>query len=157
MRSSISRRLTIGTLAEAAGVGVETVRFYERKGLIARPPKPQRGIRDYPPEAVARIRFIREAQELGFTLKETAELLALRADPDADCTAVREQAEAKLRDVEGKARRLEAIREALETLIAACPGTGSTTACSILDALDRRSITPPGASARRTARRRGAR
>lgn len=138
--------LTIGRLAKAAGVGVETVRFYERKGLIARPPRPQNGFRSYPPATIAQIRFIREAQELGFTLREAAELLALRADPGADCAAVRRQAEAKLRDVDAKARRLAAMRHALQALIAACPGQGSTVACGILDALEGSSA--PGARAR---------
>lgn len=134
----MTKPLTIGQVAAAAEVGVETVRFYERKGLIAQPPKPQHGFRSYAPETIEQIRFIREAQDLGFTLRESAELLALRADPDADCASVRAQAEAKLAEVEAKARRLDAIRDALETLIAACPGTGSITACSILDALNGR-------------------
>ncbi|WP_265519405.1 MerR family transcriptional regulator [Nitratireductor luteus] len=126
--------MTIGVLAEAAGVGVETVRFYERKGLIAQPRKPQRGFRYYAPETVERIRFIRQAQELGFTLRETRELLSLRTAPGADCAAVRAQAQAKLDDVMEKTRRLEAICQALQTLIAACPGKGPTVACTILDA-----------------------
>jgi DNA-binding transcriptional MerR regulator len=79
MRNSMSAPFTIGRVAEAAGVGVETVRFYERKGLLAQPRTPQQGFRFYPPDTPERIRFIREAQDLGFTLRETAELLALRA------------------------------------------------------------------------------
>ena len=76
------RELTIGEAARRAGVGVETIRFYERRGLIDRPQKPQgAGFRVYAPEQVRRIRFIREAQQIGFSLREIAELLALEADP----------------------------------------------------------------------------
>ncbi len=83
--------LTIGKVARAAGVGVETVRFYERKGLVQRPRKPERGFRVYSPEIVTRIRFIRAAQELGFSLREVSELLSLRADTAADAGSVRAQ------------------------------------------------------------------
>ncbi len=127
--------LTIGKVARAAGVGVETVRFYERKGLIARPRRPQRGFRSYPAETVASIRFIRQAQELGFTLREIKDLLSLRADPNTDCAAVRRRSQAKLADVVAKSRQLDRIRRALEALIAACPGRGAIRTCSILDAL----------------------
>ena len=88
--------MRIGKLAEKAGVGVETVRFYERRGLIDQPLKPQSyGFRSYPKELVQRIRFIRHAQTLGFTLTEIEELLALRTDPATDCSDVRDRATAK--------------------------------------------------------------
>ena len=100
MRSQNSYRstaTTIGKAAKLAGVGVETIRFYERRGLIAQPLKPASGgFRDYPPDTLAQIRFIREAQELGFSLAEAAQLLTLRADPKADCAQVQRRAEAKL-------------------------------------------------------------
>lgn len=128
--------LTIGRAAKQAGVGVETIRFYERKGLITRPPRPAAGgFRDYPASTLARIRFIREAQELGFSLGEIAELLALRADPRANCRNVQRRAEAKRAEVKRKVARLEAIGRALDRLIAACPGKGALGTCSILDAL----------------------
>ena len=128
--------MTIGTLARRANVGVETVRFYERRGLIARPPRPAAGgFRHYPEETVGRIRFVRQAQELGFTLSEIGELLALRADPEGDCADVRESAIAKLQDVESKIARLQRIGAALTAVIAACPGRGALTSCSILEAL----------------------
>ena len=133
--------LTIGKAAREAGVGIETIRFYERQRLVRQPPRPEgSGVRLYPAETVERIRFIKEAQELGFTLRETQELLALRADPAADCSEVREQATAKLDDVRRKIRRLQAIAVALERLIATCPGRGGLQACSIMDAL----APPPG-------------
>ncbi len=129
-------RVTISRAARKAGVGVETIRFYERKGLIEQPAKPSAGgFRDYPPESVERIRFIRQAQELGFSLREAGELLSLRADPEADASDIRSHATAKLADVEGKIRRLAQIRKALETLIAACPGRGALRKCTILETL----------------------
>ena len=131
------RPMTIGGLAREAGVGVETVRFYERKGLIAQPRKPDfgGGFRVYPDEAVARIRFIRRAQELGFSLREIDELLCLRADPSTDARDVRDRATAKLDEVERKIAELERIRSALRTVIAACPGSGAIESCSIIEAM----------------------
>lgn len=132
--------LTIGTAARDAGVGVETIRFYERQKLIERPPKPAgSGVRRYPAETISRIRFVREAQQLGFSLREIRELLALRADPAADCSKVREQAMEKLNEVQQKIERLQQIGSALQTLIAACPAHGGLQACSIIDALEMRS------------------
>lgn len=77
--------LTIGRLAREAGVNSETIRFYERRGLIPKPPRPATGYRRYPPETVRRVRFIRHAKELGFSLKEILELLSLRLDPETTC------------------------------------------------------------------------
>ena len=137
--------LIIGKAATAAGVGVETIRFYERKGLIEQPPKPlDAGFRVYPEETVQRIRFIRQAQEIGFSLREIDELLSLRADPAADCAHVRERAAAKLEEVERKIEQLGRIRSALNELIAACPGRGALRECSIMASL----ITATGESAR---------
>lgn len=129
---------TIGRAARRAGVGVETIRFYERRGLIEQPPKPARSVfRVYSEDTVARIRFIRQAQELGFSLREVGELLGLKADPAADAADVRNRAAAKLEQVEEKIRQLERIRGALEALIAACPGKGELGHCSIMEALQR--------------------
>ncbi len=128
--------MLIGELARAAHVGVETVRFYERKGLIRQPPRPLHGgYRDYGEELVGRIRFIREAQQLGFSLAEIKELLALESDASADCGAVRRRAEAKRQEVEEKIRRLERIRASLSALIEACPGQGSLELCTIMETL----------------------
>lgn len=131
---------TISKAASEAGVGVETIRFYERQGLIEQPPKPSgSGVRRYSPETVERIRFIKEAQQIGFSLREVQELLALRADPAADCSDVREQAIAKRADIRRKIDQLRQIDAALETLIASCPGSGGLQCCSIMDALTLRS------------------
>ena len=138
------KNLTIGKAAGKAGVGVETIRFYERKGLITRPPKPASGgYRSYPEDVVRRIRFIRQGQDLGFSLRQIGELLALQADPGSDCSEVRDRARAKLDEVEAKIARLTDMRGALEALIAACPGTGALRACCILDALDGAGAAPP--------------
>lgn len=130
--------LTISKAAQAAGVGVETIRFYERKHLVQQPLKPNRGVRRYSDELVARIRFIKKAQQLGFSLREIRELLALRADPATDCSDLREQAQAKLSEVRLKIEQLQEMDAALETLIATCPGRGALQACSILEALTQR-------------------
>src|SRR5947209_4627794 len=116
--------LTIGQLATRAGVGVETIRFYEREGLLAEPERLASGYRQYPPEAVDRVRFIRRAQRLGFTLKDAKELLNLRDDPDASRADVRERAVAKLADIEARIRELEGMRADLGRLVAACDGGG---------------------------------
>jgi MerR family mercuric resistance operon transcriptional regulator len=128
--------MTISKAARAAGVGVETLRFYERRNLIMRPSKPSDGgFRLYPPETIERVRFIRQAQGLGFSLREIEELLSLRADPASDCGQVRQRAVAKLEDVQRKIEELERFHRALEELIAACPGSGALRACSIMEAL----------------------
>lgn len=128
--------LTISRTAERAGVGVETVRFYERRGLIKQPPRPHSGgVRFYDDSIVERIRFIRQAQELGFSLREIKELLALRADPKADCSDVRKQAITKRAEVDHKITQLQQMRAALDEMIASCPGGGALRACTIMDAL----------------------
>lgn len=129
--------LTIGKAAREAGVNVETIRYYERRGLIEQPARPDRSFRQYSAEIVGRVRFIREAQELGFTLSEIADLLKLRADPAASCDDVRKQAEAKRVEVKEKIDKLQRIDGALEKLIADCPKQGDLGDCPIITALDR--------------------
>src|SRR5919199_5139981 len=92
--------LTIGQIARRAGVGVETVRFYERQGLLEEPARKESGYRQYPEDVVARLRFIKRAKELGFSLKEIKELLALRVDPATTCAEVKARAQAKVADIE---------------------------------------------------------
>lgn len=128
--------MTIGALARAAEVGVETVRFYEREGLLAQPRRPGRGFRHYTSEAVSQVRFIRRAKTLGFTLDEIRELLALRSKPGTPCTAVREQARAKLSAIEDKIQELQRLREALASLADACAGDVAVRDCSILSSLE---------------------
>lgn len=129
--------LTIGQVARSAGVGVETVRFYERQGLLQEPARKDSGYRQYPEDVVARLHFIKRAKELGFSLKEIKELLALRVDPETTCGEVKRRAEAKIADVEEKIQALQRIKKALVQLTAVCRGRGPTSECPILDALDR--------------------
>ena len=135
--------LTIGTLAKHAGVGVETVRFYERQGLLRRPVRPRLGYRSYSEDTVGRIRFIRNAKALGFSLQEIKELLALSVQAGTSCAAMRSRAVAKVADVNRRLVELERIRTALETLVAACPGRGVLSRCTILEALDASEIRVP--------------
>lgn len=129
--------LSIGQVAERAGVGVETVRFYQREGLIEEPARPGTRHRRYPSEAVTRIRFIRGAQNLGFSLKEIEELMALRLAPGTSKAEIRSRAEAKVAEIEGKLRDLQRIRDTLLKLIGSCEGTGTVEGCPILEAFDR--------------------
>jgi MerR family mercuric resistance operon transcriptional regulator len=131
------KALTIGQVARSAEVGIETVRFYERQGLLEEPARKQSGYRQYGEDVVARLRFIRRAKELGFSLKEIKELLALRVDPTTTCAEVRSKATAKIADVEQKIEALQRIRNALVKLTAICRGRGPTGECPILDALDK--------------------
>ena len=129
------KALTIGQAARSAGLGIETVRFYERQGLLQEPPRRDSGYRQYPDDVVARLRFIRRAKELGFSLKEIKELLALRVDPNTTCAEVRKRAQEKVIDVEAKIAALKKIKKALKKLTAACSGRRPTSECPILDAL----------------------
>ncbi len=129
--------MTIGKVAKKSGVGVETVRFYERKDLVAQPPKPPfGGFRIYPEETVERIRFIRQAQKLGFSLLEIKELLSLRLDPASNCADIRDRAQVKLNEITRKIVGMKRIQTALEKLITACPGQGAIQVCSIIDAIE---------------------
>lgn len=128
--------LTIGKVAREAGVNVETIRFYERRGLIEQPPRPDRSFRQYSPEHIMRVRFIREAQALGFSLQEIADLLELRADSSSNCGDVHSRATAKKEEVRSKIEKLKRIEKALDKLIAECPQKGEIGRCPILSALD---------------------
>ena len=134
-----AKAMTIGQLASAAGVGVETIRFYERRKLIPEPPRRRSGYRQYPEEAADRVRFIRRAKELGFSLREISGLLSLRVDAGTTCGDVKARAEEKILDIEGKIRSLHRMKRALEQLAAECTATGPTSECPILEALERSS------------------
>lgn len=133
---SADRTLTIGKLATAAGVGVETIRFYERQGLLPAPPRKRSGYRQYPTDAVARVLFIRRAKDLGFTLREISELLDLRVAPGANCTNIRKRAMSKLDDIDAKMAELVRMQRALQRLVKACRGRGPRGDCPILEALE---------------------
>lgn len=132
------RRMTIGEVAEATDVNVSAIRYYEKRGLI---PEVQRfessGYRAFPPETVRRIRFIKHAQSLGFTLDEIDDLLRLRSSDDSRCADARAIAERKLEEVDEKIEKLVEIREGLRSLTEICPGDQTLTGdCPILEVLE---------------------
>ena len=129
-------RNTIGRVAERAGVGVETVRFYQRRGLIEEPKTPERGFRVYPEDTIHRILFIRRAKDLGFSLEEIGQLLSLKVDPGENCSAIKAYAEAKINSIDEKVRSLGRLKGQLERLTAACDSGSATSHCAILDELE---------------------
>ncbi len=140
--------MRIGEAAKAAGVGLETLRFYEREGLVEQPGRPARGagFRSYSVKTVDRIRFIRRAQEIGFSLREIKELLSLLLDSNADCGEVRARAQSKLDDVNGKIASLTEMQIVLGELIDACPGRGAALGkCAILETLTSNTLDSQGA------------
>lgn len=127
--------LTIGAVADAAGVNVETIRFYQRKGLIAEPPRPYGTIRRYGTCDVERVKFVKAAQRLGFSLEEVAGLLSL--DDGTHCDEARELAEQKLADVRSRLRDLRRIESVLAKLVRDCCATHGTVSCPLISALRR--------------------
>lgn len=125
--------LTIGALAKATGVNVETIRFYQRKGLLLEPARPLGGIRRYGRDAVRNVRFVKAAQKNGFTLLEIAELLQLNRH--TDCAQIRTIAEQKLADVRVKLSSLLRMEAALSTLVGACHMRQGSAPCPLIDAL----------------------
>ena len=128
--------LTRGELAKRCDVSVETVRYYEQQGLIPNPSRSASNYRLYGEDTVQRIRFIKRAQELGFTLAEIKELLSLRAKPRAKCADVLERTEAKIQNIDEKIRTLQDMRRALVKLKDECQGSMPISACPILESLD---------------------
>ena len=132
------KSLTIGKLAKDAGVNLETVRYYERRGLLPKPPRStSSGYRQFPEDAARRLRFIRRAQELGFSLAEIGELLSLRVSRTSTSGAIRARTEAKIADIDSKIRTLESMKKSLQRLTKACDGCAPMADCPILDSLDR--------------------
>lgn len=128
--------MTIGTLAEAAGVTVPTVRYYERRGIIEEPPRTAAGYRQYDEGTVRRIRFVRQAQDLGFTLDEIEQFLSLRVDDPACAGVVEQAARVRLERVESKIMELERLRRVLERLVRACEDRVTTSEFPVLAMLN---------------------
>lgn len=128
--------LSIGQVAKRTQVTVETVRFYEKRGLIVAPQRSNAGYRQYPEETVKRVRFIQNAKEVGFTLKDIAELLALRQEPGTSCIDIKLHATKRIQEVDRKIHELSRIRNALERMILTCSGNGAASQCPILEQLD---------------------
>jgi len=127
---------TIGKLSKATGLRIETIRYYERLGLIPPPRRRESGYREYTEEDIRRLRFIQRAKALGFSLKEIQELLNLRVDDQTTCEHLRQQAENKIADVEKRIQELQRIKRALQSLVNACYGKGPEGECPILHALE---------------------
>lgn len=127
--------MKIGDLAKRAGVGIDTVRYYEREGLLPQAQRRSSGYRMYDVDDIQRLRFIRRAKALGFTLPEVRELLALSSREDGDMAAMKAAARQKLADVDAKIAELTRIRDGLDALIEVCPGQGVLARCPILNAI----------------------
>ena len=128
------QRLTIGRLAQLGGVNLETIRYYERRGLLPKPPRTEAGYRQFSPDAAYRLRFIKRAQELGFSLEEVRELLTLRVE-SGNCADVRARAQLKIADIEEKMKGLAAMRSTLQGLVHQCEQSASSE-CVILASLE---------------------
>ena len=129
--------MTIGEVARSVGIGVETVRFYERKGLIREPPRRSSGYRQYEAGAIKRLRFIRRAKELGFTLAEIKGLLDLRAGPDTHCEDIRFELEAKMADLDNRISDLRHMKRALRDFSRTCESSDPQGECPILISLEK--------------------
>jgi MerR family mercuric resistance operon transcriptional regulator len=126
--------LTIGKLTKQSGVTIETIRYYQRKGLLVEPAKPAIGFRQYPTATIARIRFIKRAQQCGFTLKEISELLSLDS---GHCEDVRKMAEQKRQQIDDQINDLTAMRNVLDNLVKGCQTDPSTEYCSLINTLSK--------------------
>lgn len=131
------RQKTIGWVAKEASVNAQTVLYYERRGLLPLPSRSLSGYRLFNEDTVRRIRFIKRAQELGFSLKQIATLLVLQGEQTASCADISNMAAGHLEDIEDKIHDLERMRTALIPLVNACPGKGPLKACPIMDSLDK--------------------
>ena len=127
---------TIGDLAKRSGVNIDTILYYERRGLLAKPDRTPSGYRVFSADSVQVLRFIKRAQRLDFSLREIKELLVLRGNPDATCADVGERAEAKLAEIDTKLRALRKTRAQLQRLASACTKDATTQDCPVLKSLD---------------------
>lgn len=125
----------ISEAAGQAGVNIQTLRYYERRGLLPNAPRRASGYREFPEDAVQIVRFIKRAQDLGFSLDEVEELLRLRRNPGRNRARIRSVADEKIRQIEQKIAELERMKGALKTLVHACH-QGTTLECPIIEALD---------------------
>jgi MerR family transcriptional regulator, mercuric resistance operon regulatory protein len=135
MSGPTTTTLTIGTLAKTAGVNVETIRFYQRKGLLPEPDRPLGGIRRYGSADLTRVRFIKASQRLGFTLDEVAELLKL--EDGTHCSEARRLAESRLQDVRERLANLQRIESALGQLVARCGAARGSIKCPLIASLQK--------------------
>lgn len=132
--------LSIGQVAKQSGIGIETIRFYERKGLIDEPPRRESGYRQYTDDVIKQLTFIQQAKTLGFSLNEIHELLSLRSQPGVTSREIKRMAEVKLVDIDQKIKMLKRMQKSLKNLVDQCPGTGPTDECPIIEALDKQLV-----------------
>ncbi|MDH5325269.1 MAG: heavy metal-responsive transcriptional regulator [Gammaproteobacteria bacterium] len=128
--------LRIGAVAKQTGLGIETVRFYEREGLISKPSRTSSGYRQYPETVVKQLRFIQHAKNLGFSLKEIAELISLKNSTESNCTGIKLAAQARLDDIQNKIDALERMKQSLLPLLQQCQSDKPISDCPILNNLD---------------------
>lgn len=128
--------MKIGNVARQAGIGIETIRYYERQGLLDEPVRRPSGYRQYDESIIARLRFIRRAKGLGFTLSEIRELLSLWFERDASCCEVRRRALSKITEIEERIVALQGMKRSLKKLITKCERRGSLSACPLLEGLE---------------------
>jgi len=128
--------MTIGGVAKQTGMSVETIRFYERKGLIEAPARKDSGYRQFVDSDIKRLLFIQQAKTLGFSLMEIKDLLSIREDPDTSTREIKSLAQAKLANIEEKILMLQRMKLTLKALVDNCPGEGPKDHCPILKALD---------------------
>jgi MerR family mercuric resistance operon transcriptional regulator len=131
-------KMTISQLARKSSVNLETIRYYERRGLIPKPPRNVSGYRQYSQEDIARTKFIKRAQMLGFSLREILEILSLRMEPGKTCGDMKARVEAKIEDVEQKIADLRQMQEALLNLVSKCAGKGPIGDCPIIEILNKK-------------------
>lgn len=129
--------LTVGKLAKAAGINIETIRYYERRGLIAEPERSLSGYRHYPDSVLTRMRFIRHAKDMGFTLQEIKELLDLCVDPNSPCIEVKKRAESKIAEIEEKIEHLKNMKKSLSNIASQCSGGSAISDCTIVKTLEK--------------------
>ena len=129
--------LTTGQLAKKVDVNIETIRYYERKGLIPKPNRKDSGYRQYPEEMIEQVLYIKHAKTQGFSLKEIKELLSIKHDPKTPCSEVMKRAQSKIEDIDGKIRTLKNMKKALSKLTNSCTGSGPARECSILDTVNK--------------------
>jgi MerR family mercuric resistance operon transcriptional regulator len=128
--------MKIGEVADRGGVNLQTIRYYEREGLLPVPPRLPSGYRMFSEGTVRRVRFIKRAQELGFTLAEVRELLSLRVDARRSSADVKRLAQSKIANIEEKISALQTMKKALSRVTAQCSGCGPASECPILDSID---------------------
>ncbi len=130
--------MTIGQVARKTGLGIETIRFYERKGLVQEPQRKDSGYRQYQQQDVDRLLFIQQAKTLGFTLSEIHELLSLKVSPHTSSREIKKIAQSKLADIEARIKLLKRMQRTLKKLVEQCPGHGPADHCPILEALGKK-------------------